>query len=296
MSLKHTIMGWVPCNYDVYAAAYYKFSGSVNMHPDMVMFFMNQGRMKFQFWHYCQNGITTAAYFTVDNKNIGLNVWREYPVSFDEIMLPVAAEQKIWLPEKTNRLSSDNRANIINSAFIYRTKRQVCRVKDSFSAKTTKKRNSELRKFLSQGGESYRLADISAGEIAQLYVHLFKLRFADRVRCYDRQKIFELLSSVRHMIFGNVMFFAGVPCAIDLVLAASSENMIYFDVPNGGVDPQFSQYSPGSLLMWSNISDARRICAIQNKKMAFSIGMYEKNWEYKLRWSEATKTGKVLCY
>ncbi|WP_417648763.1 GNAT family N-acetyltransferase, partial [Enterobacter hormaechei] len=165
--------------------------------------------------------------------------------------------------EKTNRLSSDNRANIINSAFIYRTKRQVCRVKDSFSAKTTKKRNSELRKFLSQGGESYRLADISAGEIAQLYVHLFKLRFADRVRCYDRQKIFELLSSVRHMIFGNVMFFAGVPCAIDLVLAASSENMIYFDVPNGGVDPQFSQYSPGSLLMWSNISDARRICAIQ---------------------------------
>ncbi len=98
------------------------------------------------------------------------------------------------------------------------------------------------------------------------------------------------------MIFGNVMFFAGVPCAIDLVLAASSENMIYFDVPNGGVDPQFSQYSPGSLLMWSNISDARRICAIQNKKMAFSIGMYEKNWEYKLRWSEATKTGKVLCY
>ncbi|MBN0430660.1 hypothetical protein JTM52_35720, partial [Pseudomonas aeruginosa] len=95
--------------------------GSVNMHPDMVMFFMNQGRMKFQFWHYCQNGITTAAYFTVDNKNIGLNVWREYPVSFDEIMLPVAAEQKIWLPEKTNLLSSKKRANILNSAFIYRT-------------------------------------------------------------------------------------------------------------------------------------------------------------------------------
>ncbi|MGY5956423.1 GNAT family N-acetyltransferase [Kosakonia sp. BK9b] len=295
MNIKHKLMGWSPCDFERYAAAYYQFGGSVNMHPDLVQFFLKKGCMKFTFWHYCQRGETTAAYFTADGKHVGLNVWRDYPISYDEVMMPVAAEQKIWFPERTNRLSAANRRNIINAAFIYRNKRQICRIKDHFSVKTTRKRNSELKKFLAAGGTCYPLAELSSAEIARLYVYLFKRRFADTVRCYDRMKITELLSAVRHMIFGNVLFFDGMPCAIDLVLAAPSQRMIYFDVPNGGLDPQFAQHSPGSLLMWANITDARKLCHAQNKHMAFAIGLYDKNWEYKLRWSEPTRTGKIIC-
>ena len=102
MSLKHLISGWKPCSYDVYAETYQRFGGSVNMHPDIVEFFMRKGQRGFSFWQYCKNGDVVAAYFIVDNKEVGLNVWREFPVSFDEVMLPVSADQKIWLPDKTN--------------------------------------------------------------------------------------------------------------------------------------------------------------------------------------------------
>lgn len=296
MSLKHSISGWKPSNYDVYAETYQKFGGSVNMHPDVVEFFMRKGQRKFSFWQSCTDGEVTAAYFIVDDKEVGLNVWREYPVSFDEVMLPVSAEQKLWLPDKTNRLSSRHRDGILNSAFFYRTKRQICRVKASFSGKTVKKRNGELRKFMGMGGVCYRLSDMSPKEIAALYVRLFKLRFAESVRCYEEGKIEELLSAVPHLIFGNVLFYSGTPCAIDLVLSADSDSMVYFDVPNGGVDPKYSAFSPGSMLMWANISDARNLCAMQGKEMIFSIGLYDKEWEYKLRWADTARTGKVIAF
>lgn len=104
------------------------------------------------------------------------------------------------------------------------------------------------------------------------------------------------LSAVPHLIFGNVLFYANTPCAIDLVLSANSDTMVYFDVPNGGVDPQYSAFSPGSMLMWANISDARNLCTSQDKEMVYSIGLYEKNWEYKLRWADTAKTGKVISF
>lgn len=296
MSLKHAITGWESCGFDVYAETYQKYGGSVNMHPGIVEFFMRKGQRDFSFWQYRKNGAVCAAYFTVNNKEVGLNVWREYPLSFDEIMLPASTEQKIWLPDRTNRLSAHHRESIINSTFFYRTKRRICRVKTAFSGKTSKKRNGELRKFMAMGGQCYRLSEMSPKEIAGLYVRLFKLRFADRVRCYEEEKIEALLSAVPQLIFGNVLFYADAPCAIDLVLGAGSDSMVYFDVPNGGVDPKYSSFSPGSLLMWANISDARHLCSTQEKEMVFSIGLYEKEWEYKLRWADAAKTGKVITF
>jgi len=294
MALKHRLMGWEPSDFATYAHAWQRFGGSVNTHPDVIRFIMSGGDKSFTFWHRREKGNVIAAYFVVDERVIGLDVWREYPVSFDEVLIPVAAGQRIWLPDKTSRLSASLSGQVINAAFNYRNKRKVCLVKETFSAKTIKKRKGEMRKFLEMGGECRKLADMPAAEIARLYVYLFKLRFADTVRCYTPENIARLLAAVSPMIFGNVLFFQGNPCAIDLVLKAESDRMIYFDVPNGGVDPQYAHLAPGSLLMWANISDARELCVKEEKKMAFSIGLYEKQWDYKLLWAKAQRTGKSL--
>ena len=96
------------------------------------------------------------------------------------------------------------------------------------------------------------------------------------------------------MVTGNVLFFEGAPVAIDLVLCARSEKSLYFDVPNGGIDPSITAFSPGSLLMWKNIVDAREVCRNENKAMQFSIGLNDKKWDYKLLWAETQPTGKSL--
>lgn len=168
--------------------------------------------------------------------------------------------------------------------------------KNFFFRKNYQEAKRRIKEVSGYGGECYRLSDMSPKEIARLYVRLFKLRFAESVRCYEEGRIEELLSAVPHLVFGNVLFYADAPCAIDLVLSANSDSMVYFDVPNGGVDPKYSAFSPGSMLMWANISDARSLCAMQEKEMLFSIGLYEKDWEYKLRWADTARTGKVISF
>lgn len=46
--------------------------------------------------------------------------------------------------------------------------------------------------------------------------------------------------------------------------------------------------------MWKNIVDAREVCRNENKAMQFSIGLYDKKWDYKLLWAETQPTGKSL--
>ncbi|EKY3917385.1 GNAT family N-acetyltransferase [Enterobacter hormaechei] len=296
MGIRHRLFGWESSDFNVYQDTFRKYGGSINTHPDVVRFFMGNSKSTFRFWHYKRNGEVIAAYFDDGSKNVGLNIWREYPVSYDEIVIPVAPGQKVVFPQKTNRLSSVHCGSILNANYSLRQKRKICLVRESFSAKTARKRNSELRKFLSTGGEIYKLNGMPAQDIADLYVHLFKLRFAGDVRCYDKNRIEEMLSALPHMVFGNALFYKGAPCAIDLVLCGENEDNFYFDVPNGGLDPAFKEFSPGSLLMWKNISDARELCESLNKKMVYSIGLYEKNWSYKLMWADAYPTGKALMF
>lgn len=296
MGFKHRLMGWECSDIDTYAEVFREYGGCVNTSPDVVKFFMRHSKLKFRFWHYRHEHGIMAAYFLVEDKGLGLNVWRDYPISFDEIIIPISPQQKLWLPDRTNRLSSTLKSNIINASFAFREKRKICLIKEEFSTKTIKKRNGEMNKFLRSGGQIFPLSELSPREIAELYVRLFKLRFTNTVSCYDVDKMTTLLSEINHMVHGNLLFFNGLPCSIDLMLVAESKKNLYFDVPNGGLDPQFSYLSPGSMVMWANICDARRLSQQKGKKMTFSIGSYEKNWDYKLRWANAIPTGKVLIF
>ncbi|EPA1042905.1 Mig-14 family protein [Enterobacter bugandensis] len=287
------LFGWEPSSCKIYTEAYHKFGGSVNMHPDVVTFFMKK-KMHLNFFHYKKNNEVVAAYFTAGRGNVGFNVWRDYPLSYDEVVMPIDSTRRIILPERNNRLSGLQSDLVLNSMFAFRNKRKVCIVKDEFSSKTTRKRNCELKKFIAEGGEFFNLKDMSAGDIADIYVHLFKRRFADSVRCYDKNKIKDFILNVPHLVAGNCLFFRGAPGAIDLVFHAQNNDFVYFDVPNGGLEPSITQFSLGSLLMWKNILDAKELCKDLRKKMVFSIGLYEKKWDYKLMWANAIPTGKTL--
>jgi hypothetical protein len=111
-------------------------------------------KLTFDFWHTEHNGDITAAYFVTDKKYPGLNVCQDYPVSYDEIILPAAPDQKVILPTKTNRLSSVLRGCVRNSIPAFGQAPEVYRIKETFSTKTTRKRNGELKRFINAGGKS----------------------------------------------------------------------------------------------------------------------------------------------
>ncbi|WP_410482216.1 GNAT family protein [Raoultella planticola] len=53
----------------------------------------------------------------------------------------------------------------------------------------------------------------------------------------------ELISAVPHLIFGNVLFYA-IRLALLIWYSVRTVQHGVFDVPNGGVDPKYSAFSP----------------------------------------------------
>ncbi|WP_342446870.1 antimicrobial resistance protein Mig-14 [Buttiauxella noackiae] len=294
-SVKRWLLGWVHSDFSSYKKAYQQFGGSLNMNPDVLDYFMHKKNLSVEFFKYEQNGEIKASYFTVNGKPPGLNIACDYPVSFDELLIPAHRKARFFLPDSTNKLSVGNQHNVKNATFTLFRKKQVCWVKNAFSAKNEKNRRNEFNKFIKNGGEVKTCDELSSEELAHIYVQLFKLRFEENVRCYERANLIEFLSTFRNMLFGNVLYINGKPCAYDLMFKSESHEAIYFDVPNGGLDKNYLHLSIGSVLMWLNIQSAKALCASLGKKMTLSIGIYEPQWEYKKRWATVSKVGKVLC-
>lgn len=292
--IKRALYGWKKSSAEIYAHCFNEFGGSVNMHPHVVDYFSSRFGSRLSFFHYEKKGEIIAAFALFDDKTPGVCQWREYPLSYDEILIPAKAGHRLLFPEKTNRLSCFNRGNFINASFTFARKNRVCFVKPGFSAKTEKNRRNAFNKFLRSGGRCDDLRLYSAEQLADYYIFLFKSRFADSVKCYSRASLIEIISVLRPMIDGHILFVDNEPCALDLIFMAESAHSIYYDVPNGGVNTRFSHLSPGSLLMWKNISTAREYCQQQGKEMRFSIGSLDDEWHYKLRWANACATGKTL--
>lgn len=292
--VKRYLFGWKPSDFETYRKAYFMYGGSVNTHPDIIDFFIHEEGMKFNFFHYKNKDKLQGAYFLSENGKPGLNVWSTYPVTYDELAFPLNPNFRMVFPEITNRLAVQNRSSFINANYIMARRKKICLVKNEFSIKSVKKRKGEYRRFLDASGECVGIEEFSSHNLAAIYTYLFNMRFEGKLICYDKYLMSKFISKLKHLMFGHVLFVNGKPCAFDFMMKAESESAIYFDVPNGGVDPSFYDLSPGSVLMWKNIEAAKNYSILVNKKMTFSIGLQDKNWDYKERWANALPLGKTF--
>lgn len=262
------------------------------MHPDVIEFARSRLGLSVEYFHTIQNGEVVGAYPVVNNEMLGARIWQRYPVSYDETVIPLAPECRIMLPERSNRISPYQQFNFTNVNYTIARKNAICIVKNTFSTKTEKNRRNEYNRFIRAGGKCMDQSCFTNEELSDIYIALFKARFHDSIKCYDKNDILDIIKYLRHLVFGNVLFIDDQPCAFDLIFYGESERLLYFDVPNGGLDTRFSHLSPGSVLMWKNIQAARNVCGKKNRPMRFSIGALDKEWAYKLRWANSSITGK----
>lgn len=291
---KRIFYGWSKSDKETYRQCYDQYGGSVNVHPDVIDFIVKRTEKPITYFQREKNGQIVGGYPLIDNRHVGAKIWNMYPISYDDVLFPLSQHCRAAFPERCNRVSPALKNRLININYKVARKGTVCLVKDTFSAKSEKNRRNEYRRFIAAGGCCIDQQEFSAIELAKIYTKLFHARFMGDVRCHDLDKLVDIITELRHLIFGHLFFIKGAPCAMDLIFRAASSHMIYFDVPNGGVDPTYSHLSLGSLLMWKNIHAARELCHQEQKKMIFSIGAYEKKWDYKLRWANMNKTGKAF--
>lgn len=144
------------------------------------------------------------------------------------------------------------------------------------------------------GGKIIPISELSNSQICEAYIRLFNLRWNNEKRCYSREALMEVLSDFRHFLFGYALMMEHKIIAIDLIFHSASDRWIYFDDVNGGYDPQYSRFRPGAVLLWENICAARHFSEQAKKKMVFSLGVYDKKWEYKNLWCDALPLGRTF--
>ncbi|MFN0640213.1 hypothetical protein ACKWMO_24765, partial [Escherichia coli] len=80
-NIKRIITAWKPSTFETYKKTFEKYGGSVNMHPDVVSYFMIHHDWKFDFFHYEKDGDIKGSYFLCNGKQIGIMARRSYPLS-----------------------------------------------------------------------------------------------------------------------------------------------------------------------------------------------------------------------
>ncbi|HAU3359055.1 TPA: antimicrobial resistance protein Mig-14 [Salmonella enterica subsp. salamae] len=293
--VKRILTRWQPSSFTLYREAFTQYGGSINMHPDIVDYFMKHHNWHFKFFHYKEDDVIKGAYFICNDQNIGILTRRTFPLSSDEILIPMAPDLRCFLPDRTNRLSALHQPQIRNAVWKITRKKQNCLVKETFSSKFEKRRRNEYQKFLRNGGNVRTVDELSTEELSHTFISLFQSRFGDTISGYPPENLIDFFTQLRHLLFGNILYIENVPCAFDIVLKSESRLNIYFDVPNSGVQSEYMKLSPGSILMWLNINRARHYCQERQKKLIFSIGILKPEWEYKRLWSTPYFTGKSIC-
>lgn len=152
-NFKNSLFGWETSDLITYREVHALFGGCINTHPDVLEFLINKGE-DIHFFHYKSKGNLLGALFLNNKKEIGVDVWRKYPISFDEIILPLSKQAKFFIPNRCKRLSPVNANSVRNISFGIFSKKNVCLTKEQFSKKNVKNRRNEFNKFVREGGES----------------------------------------------------------------------------------------------------------------------------------------------
>jgi hypothetical protein len=83
------------------------------------------------------------------------------------------------------------------------------------------------------------------------------------------------------MLGGYVLLFGDRPAAIDICYKHETPRWIFVNAVQGGYDPEFSDYSPGSILFFHNLEHFEEEALASNKTLRYCLGWSEiafKDW------------------
>ncbi len=287
-------LGWRTVSPQDYRRCYESFGGSVVTHPDVLEFL--HARLPLV-PHYlgidgdhgelagaaCRWGDRLAG----DERSLRDIVRPDYDLGAPEIVLPCSARARPWtrlLMLKTSHLSALSSHLFSNLRPVGRTRRQLALAKgmgaDGFSTKTKRRRRLDLRGFLAAGGHATRVQDHDPELLADIYRDLHRSRWGKHPA--PRARLIDMLTQLRHLVFGHVLWLDARPVAYDFVLMARSPAWLSAECINGGIDPSVADLSPGSVLIWLNLVEAWEQAQAEQRELRFSLGRmdlaYKEAW------------------
>ena len=282
---------WQQVDKQVYAAAYDQFGGSLLSHP-LVIDTMSQ---------MAEINTTYFARYDGDQLLGALPTWGKYLAGdkrylkkigarsiFDtgnaEMILPLKSTQIFSVKGFSGQFISELHQECLPEATLQKETLSLTRsfTNGDFSSKFRYNRRRELKKFQEDGGEIVPFDQLDSHDLAAIYTELFWLRWGKQPKGHARLE--EFLSAIRPLVHGHLLTKDNIPVAIQLIFIACNGARVSAEYINGGVDPQFKKYSPGSILSFLNIQYAEQLAVASDVPLRFSFGITDN--AYKNIWCD----------
>ncbi|MBW1646150.1 MAG: GNAT family N-acetyltransferase [Deltaproteobacteria bacterium] len=281
---------WQEVDEAVYREAYGLYGGSVITHPRVVATISAMVAMAPRYLALYRDGRLLGAlalwgdYLAGDKrclKKIGRR--RVYDLGNAEVVLPLSRAERFSLRgfrgQFLSGLHRENIDGLVPQGETLSLARSFSR--GDFSGKFRYTRRRELKRFREAGGEVVPLDSLEPAAVAAVYRELFRRRW-ERPPKGD-QRLEEFLRALWPLLTGFLLTMAGQPVAIQLLYQVTTVVGVAVEYVNGGVDPHFSRYSPGTILSFLNLQAAEELADRERLPLRFSFGLTDQ--EYKNRWA-----------
>jgi len=296
MHLLRYLSGWEESSFESYKQAYTLWGGNTVSNPQILHFLHQRFTLNERFYikrnkneeligGVCvwNNTHIAGDQAIVHSKNIN-----RYPLSFDEIILPIKPDCRVILPFRSKFLSQINSQSVRNCSHLLDARRKICIVR-SVSAKTRSSRNRDLKKFINVGGSVH---DTSEYSIDGLFSHYQRLFFQRRSEHINTDYLQELMGEIEDLKFGKILAMCGEPCAIQLMLRSQDSKSVYLDGINTGMSMHYPHLSIGTLAAWVNICAGVDYGKSVNKNVRISFG--RPTAEYKDYWCKKERLYRCI--
>lgn len=281
--------GWREIDTAAYECAYAQFGGSVITHPQFIAAVSSLTAIPLRYFGRFEGELLIGAvptwYSFIAGDKRALKRAHQYEkvdLGNMEVIFPFAPQAYAApLNFKSNYICAMHAAHIKP---LQRQSETLSLLKsyggDEFSKKFQYNRNREWSLLEKAGGVAHEMSEFSLTDIFKWYVELFELRWRKKPKAYE--SLYEQLNALRSFLTGKILFLHDKPIAIQILFMAHSPEWVSVEFLNGGVNPEFSRYSPGSVLTSLNTQWISNYAQEQGKQLRYSFGLSDA--DYKTMW------------
>ncbi|GFM86421.1 acetyltransferase [Pseudomonas cichorii] len=278
--------GWTPIDADEYAQVWARYGGSVATHPQVIERLSSLVGIPVRYLGVVRDGQTIAA-LPSWGRHIALSrdvtkrkgLRGMFDLGNSEIILPVAQDCSVPVRHRMRYVSELNSGRIGNLR-IQSEGLALARRPEEYSKKFRYNQRREQRLLEEAGGLIRPMSELTSQEQASIYADLFHKRWGFDVPGKDH--LVEVFSLLREFMTGSVVYVADRPAAIQVLYRVEAPEWVSLEYVNGGVDPQFNELSPGSVLSFVNTQAQWEYADSLGKPLRYSFGRADR--EYKSRW------------
>ena len=281
--------GWTAIDAGTYAITWHRFGGSVMTHPAVVerLSILAGIDVKYLGWFRGDEIVgaiaTWGRYLALSRKALKRYGRKNaFDLGNAEVILPIDPEQKVPVRFLMRYVSELNSANV-STLKLQEESIALARTPEEFSKKSLYNQRRELRIFSEQGGTVHDIQSCSPQDLAETYAALFAKRWGFEAAA--KQTLPEVFSRLRPFMTGSILRMRDRPIAVQILYRVDSPRWISIEYVNGGVDPEFTEYSPGSILTFLNTHAAWEQARTEGKALRYSFGRVDR--DYKMRWCHA---------